>query len=80
MDYEEERVSVQGQEREILVYGHNWEHGLTERSILGEVGHVKAHRTKKEKKISRSMRGLPPKAMRRRMSWQWQEQCWTKGL
>ena len=53
-------------------------HDLTERGILVEVEHVKAHRTKK-RNICRSLRGLSPKATRRLMGWQKQEQCWTKG-
>ena len=59
-----------------------WEelHDLTERGILMEVEHVKAHRTKKKRNMCRSLRGLSPKAMRRLMSWQKQKQCWTKGL
>ena len=54
-----------------------WEEllSLDERDITVEVEHVKAHRTKKEKKeMSHFLRRLSPKATRRR------EQCWTKGF
>ena len=54
MDFEKERKSVSSQEREMQIYGFKkiWEelHGLAERGILVEVEHVKARRTKKEKK------------------------------
>ena len=53
MDYEKEKVSVQSHEREMQIYRlKNWEelHGLAERGMLVEVEHVKAHRTKEEKK------------------------------
>ena len=59
-----------------------WEelHGLAGRGILVEVEHVKAHRTKKEKQICRSLRSLLLKATRRLMSWKKQEQCWMKDF
>ena len=51
MDYEKERKSVSSREREMQIYGKNWEElrGLVGRGILVEVEHLKAHRTKKEK-------------------------------
>ena len=59
----------------------NWQalHLLVSRDIVVEVEHVKAHRTKKDKKdISHSEKSL--RATRKRMSWQKQEQCWSKDL
>ena len=58
-----------------------WEelHRLAARDIVVEVECVKAHRTKKRKRC-RTLRGMSLKATRRRMSWQKQEQCWTKDL
>ena len=53
MDYERERKNVSSQEREMqILWIKIWEelHGLVERGLLVEVEHVKAHRTKKEKK------------------------------
>ena len=52
MDCGEERKSASSQEREIQIYEKNWEelHCLSERGILVEVEHVKAHRTEQEKK------------------------------
>ena len=60
----------------------NWEelHELEKRGIPVEVEHVKAHRTKKEKEKMKKLKGSSPKAMRRVMTWQKQEQCWTKEL
>ena len=50
------------------------------RGILVEVAHVKAHRTKKEKENRQKLKGSSLKEMRKRMSWQKQEQCWTKDV
>ena len=59
-----------------------WEemHSLAARGMTVKVDHFKAHRTKKEKKEMSHLRSLSLKAKRRRMTWQKQEQCWTKGL
>ena len=78
MGYEKEKKSVSSQEREMLFCAQKFGkelHGLADRGISVDVEHVKAHRTKKEKKTSRSLRGLSQKAMRRLMSWQEQERC-----
>ena len=82
MDNEKERVSASRQEREMPIYGKIWEefHGLAERGILLEVEHVETHRTKKGKNTCRILRIVSPKATRRLMNWQKQEQCWTKDL
>ena len=57
-----------------------WEelHLLMSKEILVEVEHVKTHRTKKDKKDVAIIEILSLKAMRKRMSWQKQGQCWTK--
>ena len=57
-----------------------WEelHSLVERSILVEVEHGKAHRTKRKRKNVACLRNSSLKAMGRLMSWQMQEQSWMK--
>ena len=56
-------------------------HHPISRDIVVEVEHVKAHRTKKDKReMSQFERSLSLRATRKRMSWQRQEQCWTKDL
>ena len=61
----------------------NWEElhrsGRTRYNVV-EVEHVKAHHTaqRKIRKICRTLRSLSLLTKRRRMSWQKQEQCWTK--
>ena len=50
----------------------------TSEDILVEVEQVKAHRTNKGTKEMSNLRSLSLVAMRKRMTWQRQEQCWTK--
>ena len=50
------------------------------RKILVDVEHVKAHRTRRIRKRCHNLRSLSLRAVRERMSWQRQEQCWTMDL
>ena len=57
-----------------------WEelHLLVSKEISVEVERVKAHRREKDN-FCRPLRSLSPMALRKRMSRQRQERCWTKG-
>ena len=60
-----------------------WEglHLPRSKEMLVEVEHVKAHRTKKGKKGHVAFREVSSRmAMTKRMSWQRQDQCWTRGF
>ena len=45
-----------------------------------KVAHVKEHLAKKEKENMPKLKGSPLKEMRKWMSWEKQEQCWTKDI
>ena len=70
MGYGEDRECIRPKAGNADLWIKVWEelHRLAARDILVELEHVKAHRTKKDKRC-RTLRGLSLKATRRRMSW-----------
>ena len=76
MEYENVRKSVLSQELEMQTCVSKF--GKNDMSWLKEVSLWLHILPRKKKKIRQKLKGSSLKEMRKRMSWQKQEQCWTK--
>ena len=80
MDYGEEKESASCQQREMPIFGSKFGK-IWQKGHFGGSATCKStsHEERKERYVA-FLRSSSPKAMRRPMSWQKKEHCWTQGL